>query len=557
MPEAAGSAVVTVTGTLAPPPAQDMEVAVSVEGATATEGVDFEPVADLTLTFSAGQAQAVASFTPVPVDDGVHERSEPLKVNKAAPVTGLAVIPATLAITDEAAGTGGEEAVPAPEPVTVNITAAAASVQEGEPARFTVTRSGDATAALTVAVGVSGQGGYLAESAPAEVRFAAQADTAVLVVTTEDDETDEPDGGVTATLAVGTGYVVGSRASATVAVADNDAAPEITIADVRKLESAGHMEFAVELSAASGHQVTVVCTSEDGTATAEQDYAAELGRLVLEPGQTMGVISVPIMDDTLDEMDETFRMMLSEPVNAILTDKEATGTIVDNDDSVVAAWLARFGRTAASHVAEAIGGRLTETRAPRSQATMAGRRLERTAAATPFEPGRERWAVPDPDAGLRTLEIRELLAGSSFDVALAEAQRHDNESAARWAAWGRGAVTQLSGEDGNIAVRGQVGTGVVGADYATGRMVAGLAAAYSDGQGEADVRQSGPQPARTDSLSSWLLSVHPYVSVQVSDRVAVWGLFGYGQGAMSLGQGDATIEAGIAMTMGALGGRGN
>ncbi|MDT9191155.1 MAG: pre-peptidase C-terminal domain-containing protein, partial [Limnospira sp. PMC 894.15] len=50
------------------------------------------------------------------------------------------------------------------------------------------------------------------------------------------------------------------------------------------------------------------------------------------PGQTRQVINVPVFGDTKVEPDETFRVNLSNPQNAILGRRRATGTIL-NDDS--------------------------------------------------------------------------------------------------------------------------------------------------------------------------------------------------------------------------------
>ena len=445
---------------------------------------------------------------------------------------------------------------PPPPPPAVSIAASEEAVEEGRPALFTVTRSGDAAAPLTVTIGVTERGRFIADTPPTEVSFAANARTATLLIATEDDATDEPDGSVTATLAAGTGYVLGSSTSATVPVTDNDAPPRLTIGDVSAVEGTGMIAFTVRLTAASDFQVSVIRTSQDVTATADEDYEPELGTLVLEPGQTDGTISVPILDDTLDEMAETFKMVLSDPVNATLADDAATGTIFDDDESVAAAWLARFGRTAASQVADAIGARLAERAGSEqaSQATVAGRRLEALGEATSTGAFDEPWQEPG-STGNRVMEFRELLAGSSFAVAVA-GRDGSSSNPGHWTAWGRGAVTQFTGEEKNQSIRGQVSTGLIGADYDSGTFLGGLSAAYSDGRGEVDVRGTEDQPLRTEQLTSWLLSVHPYVQVEVTDRLAVWGLFGYGQGRMALADGDRELDAAIAMTMGAFGGRG-
>ncbi len=325
---------------------------------TATEGTDYTGTTGA-LTFRPGGALTRTIAVPI-VDDALDEVDETFRMRlSGARHATLAGGGATLAAT----GTILDDDEPA-----VSIAADAAAVQEGQAARFTVTRTGHATEPLTVTVEVTETGSVIAGAVPVRVSFEANVRTATLVVATEDDTIDEPDGAVTAAIVAGGGYVTMDPASATVTISDNDAAPALTIADARVLESAGEIEFTVRMAAASGHRVTVACVSEDGTALADQDYEGEVGILALEPGQTVGKIRVAVLDDTLDEMDETFTMVLSDPAHATLADGTATGTIEDDDASVAQAWLARFGRTVATQVMDAVGGRLAEGAGQGSQA---------------------------------------------------------------------------------------------------------------------------------------------------------------------------------------------
>ena len=501
---------------------------------TATEGADYTGTTG-TLTFRPGGALTRTIAVPI-VDDALDEVDETFRMRlsdarHATLAGGGAALAATGTILDD------------DEPA-VSIVADAAAVQEGQAARFTVTRTGHATEPLAVKVEVTETGRVIAGEPPTEVTFAANVRTAALLVPTDDDTTDEPDGAVTATLAAGAGYVTADPVAATVTVTDNDAAPEITIADARVLESAGAIEFTVRMAAASGHRVTVTCVSEDGTAQAGKDYVAEIGVLTLEPGQTSAVTRVAVLDDTLDEMDETFTMMLSDPAHATLADATATGTIEDDDVSVERAWLARFGRAVATHVVDAVDGRMREDARRGGHTTLAGRRLQPAT-----EAARTDGVEPVP---FRTMEFRELLAGSAFQVPLlaapaeaaeaaatAEAAEAGAGGAAGWTAWGRGGATQLAGAEGELSVGGQVASGVVGADYDWGNLLAGVSVAYSRGGGEYTVRGSGTRQERTGDLQSWLLSAHPYARVKLTDRLQVWGLLGYGLGRMSLAEGGA------------------
>ena len=104
------------------------------------------------------------------------------------------------------------------------------------------------------------------------------------------------------------------------------------------------------------------------------------------------------------------------------------------------------------------------------------------------------------------------------------------------------------------SLKGQVGTGTVGVDYDFGRILAGLAVAYSGGG--ADYKLAGEQ-GRADRAASWLISAHPYARAQIlGDRLTAWGLLGYGLGQMTLAEDAEDEESAISMMMGALGLRG-
>ena len=107
----------------------------------------------------------------------------------------------------------------------VSIAASSSSVTEGTAASFTLSRTGDATAALTVAVSVTEAGSVLSGTPPATATFAAGSAEVMLAVATDDDGEAEADGRATATVSAGTGYAVDAdAASAGIDVYDNDEA---------------------------------------------------------------------------------------------------------------------------------------------------------------------------------------------------------------------------------------------------------------------------------------------------------------------------------------------
>ena len=113
---------------------------------------------------------------------------------------------------------------------TVTIAAGTSPVTEGTDAEFTVTANAAApSAGLTISLSVSesSDGDYVADGDVGNktVTITSGETTATYSVTTQADSVDETNGSVTVTVTSGTGYTVGSTASATVTVNDDDEAP--------------------------------------------------------------------------------------------------------------------------------------------------------------------------------------------------------------------------------------------------------------------------------------------------------------------------------------------
>jgi choice-of-anchor B domain-containing protein len=91
------------------------------------------------------------------------------------------------------------------------------------------------------------------------------------------------------------------------------------------------ISFPVTLSAYTSQTVTVDYTVAAGTATAGLDFEPSSGTLSFPPNITSQPVSVNLIDDLLDEDDETLILTLSAPANATIADGVAIGTILDDD----------------------------------------------------------------------------------------------------------------------------------------------------------------------------------------------------------------------------------
>src|SRR6478672_8830677 len=111
---------------------------------------------------------------------------------------------------------------------------------------------------------------------------------------------------------------------------DNEGPPAFVVLDGSATESAGPVAFSVIMTNASVSTQTVDYATSDGTATAGSDYTSTSGTLTFTAGQTSKTVNVPILDDSLNEADETFTLTLSNST-LTLNDSSATGTIYDDD----------------------------------------------------------------------------------------------------------------------------------------------------------------------------------------------------------------------------------
>jgi hypothetical protein len=107
--------------------------------------------------------------------------------------------------------------------------------------------------------------------------------------------------------------------------------PNVSVNDSAALsETAGTANFTISLSSPTSHRVTVKYSTANGTAEKGADYTDTTGSVVFEPGVTMRTVQVPILNDNIDEDDETFTFTIS-PNLGILTRAQSTITLIDDD----------------------------------------------------------------------------------------------------------------------------------------------------------------------------------------------------------------------------------
>lgn len=245
----------------------------------------------------------------------------------------------------------------------------------------------------------------------------------------------------------------------------------------------------------------------------------------------------------------------------------------NESEAIPQAWLARFGRTVAEQVLDAVGDRLAAVRVPGFRGRMAGQVLPSGAGTGAAEVAGD-GTGDDPlapsaftDEGrvaflsLLALESGEhgdngeedmldgtapdLLAGTSFEMTA------ETSAGGHASFWGRGSRSNFDGREGGLALDGEVATAMAGTDWTRERWTAGVAVARSRGTGGYRSGSGGGE------VEAELTGVFPYGHHALNERVTLWGVLGRGDGTLTLRpDGKPQARVGIGLSMAAAGLRG-
>ncbi|MEQ1604782.1 MAG: Calx-beta domain-containing protein [Pyrinomonadaceae bacterium] len=315
-------------------------------GGTATPLTDFTQTATGTVTFAAGSA--TATVTVDPTGDSVVEPDETVifTVEPGAGYTPVVPTSATGTITnDDTSYT-----------ITFQgVTGAPVAGREGNPAdagetiaTFRVFRNGVNSPAGNVDVSTVPASGTATAGAPNTTCQPGQdytSDGRTIVFTAGGDAFEdftiricrdlvfELTETFDAQLSNPVGGFLGAPAVATATIIDDDAAPTLSINDVSVNENAGTATLTVTQSIATGLNTSFAFNTGavGDTATANLDYSSTSSTGSIPAGSTTATVTIPIIDDNIDEPNEFFTVTLSAPVNATINDGTGIVTIVDNE----------------------------------------------------------------------------------------------------------------------------------------------------------------------------------------------------------------------------------
>ena len=575
VPEGAGARRLTVTAELnAAPETADTVMSLTLEAGTAEED-DFAAFGPVTLTIPAGQSRATAQVTVDPVRDAVDEDDETVRIvaeftSRASGSALAALNPPSLEVTitdDDERG--------------VTVTPTALSVLEGGTATYTVKVNSAPTDAVTVTPTATSTGTRTVTADPSSLTFTAndweQAQTVTLSTNNDDMVRDDATETVAHSARSDGDYGSGSVTIASVEVT----VPGLVIVGMKvtiripmdgivlvpegtPVPSGIRLVLPVGLA---GKRVSLSPVALPENTPRGFRAGNALVDIELEPGATLSgeaTVCLPSQgrgrvfrwDDAVEP--PVWVELVASPAGSPLglacgtTEQFALFALGSaQQDRIAKAWLARFGRTAAQHVTDAVQDRLGAPRAAGFSGTLAGQPLPAPGTVSPgvADTGSpvqrldvELTGTGDgPDARSVVLTPRDLLTGSRFSLTT------ESEDGASFAVWGRGAVTGFDSRDGEASVEGHVSTGLVGADVASGPLVAGLALSLSEGRGTWTL--DGEQ----EDVKSSMTGLHPFVGYELSKRLSVWGVAGYGRGELETSDGTEKTRTDIDMTMAAAG----
>ncbi|MGM9477963.1 Calx-beta domain-containing protein, partial [Pedobacter sp. GSP4] len=323
--ESAGTATFTVTLNAAVQNAFTVDYATS--NGTATAGLDYTATTG-TLTFPAGSAAGATLTFTVPInDDNIVEANETFNATisnvTGAPVT-IATNTATTTIIDNdsavatiTAGTNGNESGPINGTFTVTLSKPSASDTQ-----ITYTLSGTAT-----------EGSDYSAIVTKTVTIPAGQTMATITIPVLSDVLVEGTETVIATLVTSANPAVTiNNAPATINITDGTTAT-VTVAataDCAEPATPGQFTFTLSNVSTTDTKITYVVT---GTATSGTDYTSIGTTVTIPAGQTSVTVAVPVLDDNINEGNETVILTMNAATNNALITASTTPATVNIRDN--------------------------------------------------------------------------------------------------------------------------------------------------------------------------------------------------------------------------------
>jgi hypothetical protein len=313
-------------------------VDVSVASGTASSTVDLSAIfADPDIQTSDDRLGLAVSGNSNPALVSASLSGTVLTLQYAAGQTGSAVV--SIRAADIAGAAAEDTFVVSVRPPGPSLTVADTEALEGNGLRFTLSLSSVASSTVSVnytTADLTGTAGTDYVPASGVVTFTPGVLSRTVTIVGVLDTLDEDNETMRLVLSGATNASLGN-AVAVGSIVDDDVARLSVSATAGTEGAAGAtVTFAIALSVPSSHEVSVAYTTANENAVAGMDYTATAGRLTFAAGtNTPQIVTVEVLDDSLDEVNEVLSLVLSDAVNASIQTARGYATIVDDDEMPV------------------------------------------------------------------------------------------------------------------------------------------------------------------------------------------------------------------------------
>jgi len=317
-----------VTLQLSNPSGRTITVPFSVDevNGTATLDQDYEVNTSSPVTFAPGEFSKLILFTTIL--DEMDEEDETMVLVMGDPVNAwkgsVDVHTTTIIDNDEPPEVSftWEDAEVPEEVGTVNIQVEL-SAPSGNDVEVSYSIGGTATPGLDYSL------------PPGPLSIPAGQSTAVIPVTVNTDIEDEEPETVIISMSAAVNATIGSPDVHTLTITSIPNPPTVSFTQSNQSvsESVGSVTVVAQLSNMYFENV-IVPFSLSGTASSGADYTVSAGQIVIPAGSATGSVSVIVVNDPLDENDETVILTMSQPANAFLGVPTVHTITIQDDDAL-------------------------------------------------------------------------------------------------------------------------------------------------------------------------------------------------------------------------------
>ena len=278
------------------------------------------------------------------------------------------------------------------------------------------------------------------------------------------------------------------------------------------------LDFEIKLNRPATEPQTIYYSTIGNTATAGLDFTSITGKVTFNAGEQIKTISVPVLDDNIDEGEENLVFLV---VNLNTQQQlQATGTIY-NSDVLPKAWIARYGHIIAGQISDAIWRRI-DNRTTDNFVNLGGQTVNLDGNDTPPE--------TEPELGLKDQDLSEKFNNDENQpeklFPIGPIFNLSNEKS-KISLWGEYVQDNFTTEVDSTSIEGKVDSTFVGIDFGDEEKLYGIIVGYSEGIGTYLFNENEGE------LYSSMYSVYPYWKKSFGSY-DLWLSVGYGNGTLKI-----------------------